>query len=94
MNVERKDFISQLKDMSFQLGETQTKLHMLEAPRARPEERPFEAHPASQVSEAVEVQSEPTPAPAPPQAPAAAEPAPAPQAAEQKPGFFKRLLGR
>jgi hypothetical protein len=94
LNDERKEYITQLKEMSFQLGEAQAKLQMIEAPRARPEERNHEPQQVERVSDAVEVQSEPAPAPTPPQAPTAVEPAPAPQAAEQKPGFFKRLLGR
>ena len=92
LNPERKEFLSQVTDMSFRFGEAQAKLQLLDAPR--PEARHVQTEPEGQVSDAVEVPSEPTPAPTPPQAPAAVEPAPTPQAAEQKPGFFKRLLGR
>jgi chromosome segregation ATPase len=89
LNAERKEFLSQVTDMSFRLGEAQAKLQLLDAPR--PEARHVQTEPESQVSDAVEV---PTPAPTPPQAPPAVEPMPVAQAAEQKPGFFKRLLGR
>ena len=92
LNAERKEFLSQVTDMSFRLGEAQAKLQLLDAPR--PEARHVQTEPERQVTDAVEVSSEPTPAPTPPHAPTAVEPAPAPQAAEQKPGFFKRLLGR
>ena len=90
LHSERKEFMSQVTDMSFRLGEAQAKLQLLDAPRPQAEARHVETQPDSHVSDAVEVPSEPMPAPAPP----AVEPAPAPQAAERKPGFLGRLLGR
>jgi outer membrane biosynthesis protein TonB len=90
----QEEYIAQMRDMSFQLGEATAKLQLLDAPRPMAEARHVQTEPESQVSDAVEVPSEPTPAPTPPQAPATVEPTPTPQAAEQKPGFFKRLLGR
>jgi hypothetical protein len=86
MNGERKEFIKDIKDMSFQLGEAQTRLQLLNAPQ--PQAHHVETAPESQVSDAVEVPSEPTPAPTPPPAPpvTATEPA--------KPGFLGRLFGR
>jgi chromosome segregation ATPase len=84
MNSERKDFIGQLKDMSFQLGEATAKLQQIEAPRAQPEARPVDAQPAEQTRDAIDVQSEPAPTPS-------AAPAPAEQ---PKRSFFDRLRGR
>lgn len=92
LHAERKEFMSQVTDMSFRLGEAQAKLQLLDAPR--PEARHVETEPEGQVSDAVEVPGEPTPAPTSPQAPPAPEPATTPRAAGQKPGFLKRLLGR
>ena len=92
LNVERKEFLSQVTDMSFRLGEAQAKLQLLDAPR--PEARHVQTEPESHVSYAVDVPSAQTLAPTPPQAPATVEPTLTPQSAEQKPGFFKRMLGR
>jgi hypothetical protein len=36
---ERKDFMKEMNDMSFQLGQATAKLEMLEAPRPEPEAR-------------------------------------------------------
>ncbi len=89
MNTERKEFVSQLNSMSFQLGETQAKIQLLDAPRQQTEARHVETKPAEQVNDAVEVSSEPAPAQPTPETPqAAAEPAP------PKPGFLGRLFGR
>jgi hypothetical protein len=88
LHGERKEYITQMQSMSFQLGEATAKLQLLDAPRPEPEARHVETEPVEQVSDAVEVLSEPAPAPTPQAAPAAAEPMP------EKRGFFDRLLGR
>jgi hypothetical protein len=90
MTSERKEFFSQMREMSFQLGEATAKLQLLDAPRPEREERAPEARPVEQVSDAIEVPSEPTP----PQG-ASLEPTPAPSAPEpEKRGFLGRLFGR
>jgi hypothetical protein len=86
LNSERKDYIAQMRDMSFQLGEATAKLQLLDAPRSTTEARHVETRPVEQVSDAIEVPSEPVPAPQP--APQASEPAPA------KRGFLGRMFGR
>ena len=88
LHSERKEFISQVTDMSFRLGEAQAKLQLIDAPRPQAEARHVETEPVGQVSYAVEVPSEPTSAPTPPPAPPAAEPEPA------KRGLFGRMFGR
>lgn len=87
LHSERKEYIAQMKDMSFQLGEATAKLQLLDAPRPAEPSRHVETQPVEQVSEAVEVPSEPTPAQ--PTAPPV-EPAPEPE----KRGFFGRMFGR
>jgi ATP-dependent Lon protease len=96
MNSERKEFIGQLKEMSFQLGETTAKLQQLEAPRTQPEVHQAEPRPPEQVSDAVEVPSEPTPPPAAPATEPTPAPAPPAQAAAEpeKRSFLGRLFGR
>lgn len=77
--TERKEFIAQLKDMSFELGAATTKLQQLEAPR--PEQQ--EDEPTGHVETRDEIQpQEGTPASPEPSVP---EP--------PKPGFFTRLFG-
>ena len=86
LNSERKDYIAQMRDMSFQLGEAAAKLQLLDAPRPTTEARHVQTEPESQVSDAVEIPSEPVPTP--PPAPQASEPEPA------KRGFLGRLFGK
>ena len=86
LNSERKDYIAQMRDMSFQLGEATAKLQLLDAPRPTTEARHVQTEPESQVSDAVEIPSEPVPTP--PPAPQASEPEPA------KRGFLGRLFGK
>jgi hypothetical protein len=88
LHSERKEYITQMQNMSFQLGEATAKLQLLDAPRGAPEARHVETEPVEQEREAVEVPSEPAPAPTPPAAPAAAEPTP------EKRGFLGRMFGR
>jgi peptidoglycan hydrolase CwlO-like protein len=95
LNSERKEFMSQVTDMSYRLGEAQAKLQLLDAPRPEAEARHLETRPVEQVSDAVEVPSGSThaapaasSAPSTPPATAAAEPGPA------KRGFLGRMFGR
>ena len=89
MTSERKEFFSQMREMSFQLGEATAKLQLLDAPRPEREARPVDTEPAEQVSDAIEVSSAPPPQGASP------EPTPAPSAPEpEKRGFLGRLFGR
>ncbi len=88
LHAERREFMSQVTDMSFRLGEAQAKLQLLDAPRPEPEARRVETHSVEQASDAVELPGEPTPAPTPPPAPRAAEPEPV------KRGFLGRMFGR
>ena len=86
LHAERREFMSQVTDMSFRLGEAQAKLQLLDAPRPEPEARHVETHSVEQASDAVEVPGEPTPSS--PPAPPAAEPESA------KRGFLGRIFGR
>jgi hypothetical protein len=88
LHAERREFMSQVTDMSFRLGEAQAKLQLLDAPRPEPEARRVETRPVEQVSDAVEVPGEPTPPPTPPPAPATVEPEPA------RRGLLGRLFGK
>lgn len=84
MAAERKELITQVKDMSFQLGVAQTKLQQLEAPRQEQQTRPVETAPR----EAEVVPNTPPPsASTSPSAPAAA-----PEPQPEKQGFFSRLF--
>jgi hypothetical protein len=73
--------------MNFQLGEAHAKLQLLDAPRPAAEARYVETKPAEQVSDAVEVPSEPASTPTPPAQPTA-EPKPA------KRSLLGKLFGR
>jgi len=85
---ERKDFMNQITDMSYQLGAAQTRLQQLEAPRSTTEGSHVppagETAQPEQVREAVEVPTTPAPTPALAQAPA--EPG--------KRNLFGRIFGR
>lgn len=99
MNTERKDFIGQLNNMSFQLGEATAKLQQLEAPRPEPQSSHVQTTGETGSREA-EVVSNPAPSPEPaattsstsmattPPSPTS-EPTPA---AEKKGNFFSRLF--
>ena len=90
--TERKDFMSQITDMSYQLGAAQTKLQQLEAPRPQPEGS--HVPPAGEtvqpepMREAIEVQSTPEPAAT------SASATPTATAEQPKRSFFDRLRGR
>jgi DNA repair exonuclease SbcCD ATPase subunit len=90
LNSERKEFVSQLNGMHFQLGEAQAKLQLLGAPRPEGDTRHVETKPVEQVSDAVEVASEAAPTPTQPAQPTA--PAATPEPAKRN--LLDRLLGR
>lgn len=92
LHAERKEYMAQMNDMSFRLGEVQAKLQLLEAPRREGETHQVEARPVEPVREATEVPSEPASAPA-----AAPAPSSPPTAGEPEPtrrGLLGRLFGR
>src|SRR3954465_15912453 len=100
MNAERKDFITQLNTMSFQLGEATAKLQQLEANRPEPQSSHVQTTDETALREAMVVESAPAPSPEPTAAtsskptttPApASEPTPAPATPEKKGNFFSRL---
>src|SRR3954470_17281034 len=99
MNTERKDFIGQLNNMSFQLGEATAKLQQLEAPRPEPQSSHVQTTGETGSREA-EVVSNPAPSPEPAAATSSTSMASTPPtptseptpAAEKKGNFFSRLF--
>ena len=88
LNAERKEFITQVQNMSFQLGEATAKLQQLEAPRQEPH-----APAAEPAQETTPREAEVVPTTPPPPQPVS-EPTPAPTPQPEKQGFFKRMFGR
>jgi hypothetical protein len=99
MNTERKGFIGQLNNMSFQLGEATAKLQQLEAPRPEPQSSHVQTTGETGSREA-EVVSNPAPSPEPATATSSTSMASTPPtptseptpAAEKKGNFFSRLF--
>ncbi len=92
MNVERKEFITQMNTMSYQLGEATAKLQLIEAPRPEAQSSHVQTSGETAPREAEVVESTPAPTPEPTRV---VEPAPepaAPATTEKKKGFFGRLF--
>lgn len=95
MAMERKELITQVKDMSYQLGAAQTKLQQLEAPRPQSEARHVETAGETIPREAEVVPNTASAEPAPaPTAQPAPEPVSAPVSEPEKRTFLGRIFGR
>jgi ATP-dependent Lon protease len=91
MNSERRDFIAQMQDMSFKLGEAAAKLQLLEAPRPDMQPRQDARRVETEPREAEELRGEPAPLA---ETPAAEQTPGAPELKQQERGFFGRIFRR